>query len=247
MRKNQYWQTIQLFGGRPTSAIRLLLVVCGIAFIFQQLDFLSGSGQLTYLLGLQPFYIWNRLQLWRLFTYLFLHGDFFHIIFNLLTLYFFGPELERLWGTARFYRFYFITGVGAGLFVVLAEPYSSAVTVGASGAIYGLLVAFAVNFPNRLIYLYAVFPIRAKYLMIGIFCLAFFASLSGSGGKISHLAHLGGGLVGYLYLRAWILMSRWNNFWQERKREQSRRKFHVYYQERQRTNNSDDPGSHIIH
>ena len=238
---------MQLFGGRPTAAIKLLVIVCGVAFIFQQLDFLSGSGQLTYLLGLQPYQVWNQLQLWRLFSYLFLHGDFFHILFNLLTLYFFGPELERLWGTARFYRFYFITGVGAGLFVTFSQPYSLAVTMGASGAIYGLLVAFAVNFPNRIVYLYAVFPVRVKHLVVGIFIIAFFASWSGAGGRISHVAHLGGAVVGYLYLRSWILMARWHDFWCKRKRMQSRKKFHVYYQDKQKAQFQDDSSSKFIH
>lgn len=247
MNPYQYRQIHSFFGYRPTSAVRFILILCGVAFLFQQLDFFSGTGQLTGLLGLRPFYVWHQLQLWRLFTYLFLHGDFFHILFNLMTLYFFGPELERLWGTARFYRFFFITGVGAGLFVTLSEPYSAAVTIGSSGAIYGLLVAFALNYPNRLVYLYALFPVKVKYMVIGIFVLAFFASVGGSGGNIAHWAHLGGAVIGFLYLRAWSLSMRLRSYLQDRRQEESRRKFRVYYQERKRNDHPKDPDSRIVH
>src|SRR3989442_126840 len=120
-----------IFGGPATRGVKTLLIMNGVVFCFQQLDHIAGSDQLTAFLGLSPLAVWQRLQLWRPITYLFVHGDFFHILFNMLSLYFFGPELERLWGTSRFYRYYFVTGVGAGLCTIAVSPWSPAITIGA--------------------------------------------------------------------------------------------------------------------
>ena len=91
------------------------------------------------------------LMLWQLVTYMFLHGGFFHIFFNMLTLFMFGNELERYWGTPRFLNYYFITGIGAGVCSWIVAPHSFSVVIGASGAIYGLLLAYGLTYPNRIV------------------------------------------------------------------------------------------------
>lgn len=139
---------------------------------------------------------------WQLFTYMFLHGDFFHLLFNMFILWMFGMELENTWGPKRFLTYYFLCGVGAGLSNLLIAPLFTSVgpTVGASGAIYGVLVAFGYLFPNRLIYVYFVIPVKAKYLIIIFMMIELFSSVSGRESGIAHMAHLGGGVVGLIYL-----------------------------------------------
>jgi len=164
---------------------------------------------LTTTFGLEPFAVIEHFWIWQLGTYMFLHGGVFHILFNMLALWMFGAELERIWGTRYFLKFYFVTGIGAGILTVLfsllpfgvsQQVYGSDV-IGASGAIYGLLLAYALYFPDRPIYMYLVFPIPAKYFVILYGAISLFMAVSGGGGGVAHFAHLGGLLVGYLYLK----------------------------------------------
>jgi len=130
--------------------------------------------ELTGLLGLEPSYVVRKLWVWQLGTYMFLHGGMFHILFNMLALWMFGAELERIWGTPYFLKFYFVTGIGAGILTVLfsllpfgvSQQLYGSIVIGASGAIYGLLLAYALYFPNRPIYMYFVFPIPAKIFVL---------------------------------------------------------------------------------
>jgi membrane associated rhomboid family serine protease len=123
----------------------------------------------------------------------------------MLSLWMFGTELERTWGTRFFTKYYFVTGIGAAFTTLLLAMWMDdiyyTVTVGASGAIYGLLLAYGLSFPNRPIYLYFVFPIPAKYFVMIIGAIAFLSSLGGPGSGVAHAAHLGGLVVGYLYLK----------------------------------------------
>jgi len=159
-------------------------------------------------LGLVPAFVIHQFWLWQAVTYMFLHGGIFHIVFNMLALWMFGAELERIWGTRYFLKFYFVTGVGAGLLTVMfsllpfefARLIQGSIVIGASGAIYGLLLAYALYFPDRPIYMYFVFPIPAKIFVAIMGAIAFFSSLSEAGG-VANATHLGGLLVGYLYLK----------------------------------------------
>jgi membrane associated rhomboid family serine protease len=183
------------FGGPLTSGVKYLLISTIGVFVLQQL-----FPPLTIWFRLEPSQVLGSFYVWQLVTYLFLHGGLFHVLINMLILFMFGCEMERLWGTRFFLRYYFICGVGAGLFALLTpDP-----VVGASGAIYGLLVAFAMYFPTRVIYMNIFFifffPIQAKYFVIIMGLISFLSSLGGGSG-VSHLAHLGGLAVGYLYLR----------------------------------------------
>ena len=138
---------------------------------------------------------------WQLITYLFMHDGFWHIFMNMFALWMFGMELENIWGSKKFLTFYMTCGIGAGLTNLFLSPLLTSVslpTVGASGAIFGVLVAFGIMFPDRQILLYFLFPIKAKYFVI-IFMAIELVSL-GSISNVAHLAHLGGGLVGFLYI-----------------------------------------------
>ena len=159
--------------------------------------------------GLTPASFFERLWIWQPLTYLFLHGGFSHILFNMLALWMFGVELERLWGTEAFVKYYAVTGLGAAASVLIMAllPISGAdlayaiPTIGASGAVYGVLLAFAMHYPNRPILLALLFPIPAKYFVMIMGGFVFMSSVSSPGGGVSHSAHLGGLVVGYLYLK----------------------------------------------
>jgi len=160
--------------------------------------------------GLTPEAVLERGRVWQLVTYLFVHSptDFFHIVFNMLAVWMFGVELERRWGTNGFTKYYFVTGVGAGACVALASllPFASAArgysatTVGASGAVYGLLMAWALIWPHRQI-IFIIFPITVRVLVLIFGGIAFLSAVTASGGAVSNVAHLSGLLIGWLYLR----------------------------------------------
>ena len=146
--------------------------------------------------GGQPF----NFQIWQLITYQFLHANFSHILFNMFGLWMFGVEIENLWGSRKFLYFYLLCGISAGLFHLFLSPLlgEAAFTLGASGAIYGVLVAFGLFFPNRYIFLYFFIPVKAKYL-IGFFVILEFFMVN-SGGNVAHLAHLGGALAAFAFI-----------------------------------------------
>jgi membrane associated rhomboid family serine protease len=192
------------FGPGPLSpVIKFIIGANVVVFLAQMVE-----PGLTRALGLMPDAALWRLQVWQLATYMFLHAGVMHLLFNMLALWMFGTELERMWGTRYFLKFYFVTGIGAGVLTVLftllplgvAEQLRGAIVIGASGAIYGLLLAYGLMFPDRPIYMYLVFPIRAKYFVMIIGALAFYSSLTQSSG-VASATHLGGLLVGYVYLK----------------------------------------------
>jgi membrane associated rhomboid family serine protease len=189
------------FGYGLTPVIKNLMIVMGIVFLLQEVV----SRMMVVYLGLLPGLVWHEFYLWQLLTYMFLHGGFFHILFNLLALWMFGGELENLWGSRRFLFYFFFCGIGAGIItvlctVILTPQYQFIPVIGASGAIYGILLAFGWLFPNRLIYVYFLFPIPAKYFVIIFGLIEFFSSIGGAGGGVSHLTHLGGLFFGILYM-----------------------------------------------
>ena len=186
--------------GGITPAVKILLTTNVILFF---LDMIVGNV-LTIRLGLRPQDVFTSLALWQPLTYMFLHGNVSHVLFNMLALWMFGTELERTWGTRFFTKYYLVCGIGAAALTLVIALFSEAIyysnTIGASGAIYGLLVAYAIYFPHRTIY-YIIFPMPARVYVIIAGVLAFMFSMSGSGGGVAHWAHLGGLIVGYLYLK----------------------------------------------
>ena len=193
------------FGPGPFSpAIKILVITNVIAFLVTLV-----VPSLVVELGVVPAAVFERLAVWQLVTYMFLHGGIGHLLINMLTLWMFGTELERQWGTRFFAKYYFITGIGAAMTTLLwsisplpfAEQIYYSAMIGASGAVYGVLLAYALYFPNRPIYMYFVFPIPAKYFVMIIGAITFLSSVGSGGSGVAHTAHLGGLVVGYLYLK----------------------------------------------
>lgn len=139
---------------------------------------------------------------WQLITYQFMHGGFGHIFFNMFALWMFGMEIENMWGAKKFLTFYLLSGVVAGLCHLFISPLLGAApapTIGASGAVYAVLIGFALFFPERYIFLYFLIPIKAKYL-IGFLIVFEFLAINSAHSNIAHLAHLGGALTGFLFI-----------------------------------------------
>lgn len=192
------------FGPGPlTPAIKAIVVANVVGYLLTLV-----VPELTLRLGLVPAAVFEDLALWQPVTYMFLHGGVFHLLFNMLVLWMFGTELERIWGTREFVKFYLVTGVGAGLLTVgfsmlpigIAADIHQSIVIGASGAIYGILLAYGLRFPDRPILMALLFPIPAKYFVMIIGAISLYSSL-GTGGGVAHVTHLGGLIVGYLYLR----------------------------------------------
>ncbi|MDO8549559.1 MAG: rhomboid family intramembrane serine protease [Ignavibacteria bacterium] len=139
---------------------------------------------------------------WQLITYQFLHGGFGHIFFNMFALWMFGMEIENSWGSKKFLYYYLLSGVGAGLFHLFLSPLlgsGNAPTIGASGAVYGIMIAFALMFPNRYIFLYFFIPVKAKYLITFLIVMEFMF-INSANSSVAHLAHLGGALTGFIFI-----------------------------------------------
>lgn len=201
------------FGGPMTPAVKQLMILNGAVFLLQQIFNLFSRNMLEYFFGLSHAGLVQNFMLWQPFTYMFLHGGWFHIFFNLLTLWMFGGELEQIWGKGRFLRYYIISGIGAGLFIALMNYYvamqygASSVTIGASGAVYALLLAYGLTWPDREVLLYFLFPIKIMYLLIAFGLVEFFGTLStaaGAGGNISHIGHVGGIITGFILYRSYM-------------------------------------------
>ena len=197
--------------GGLTEAVKKLLIANGIVYILG--------------LGLVPRWVWSRFFIWQLASYMFLHGGFFHLVINMYALWVFGGEVERMWGPKAFLRYYFITGVGAGVIHTLITPFSTIPTIGASGAVLGVLTAFAVMFPDREItlLLFFILPVRrrARTLALLFAGMSVFSGVMGSADGVAHFAHLGGMLVGYLYMKQdWKLSSLRRRFdeWRRKQR-----------------------------
>jgi membrane associated rhomboid family serine protease len=186
-------------------AIKTIIIANVVVFLFQNTPI---GLMLTELGALWPVASRNpegySFHFWQPFTYMFLHGGMAHLFFNMFALWMFGAEIENYWGTKHFTTYYLICGIGAAAINLLAtvgDPYP---TVGASGAIYGVLLAFGMMFPERYIFLYFLFPVKAKYFVAGYAAIEFISGLGGrgmgSGSDIAHFAHLGGMLVGFIYI-----------------------------------------------
>ena len=194
--------------------IKNLLIINGVVFFIQLLmdNFTFGGYPAWYLLNkwfaLNPISGVNaagepfNFQVWQLITYQFMHGGFSHILFNMFALWMFGSSIEDVFGSKKFLIFYLLAGVSAGLLHLFVSPLlggAPAVTIGASGAVYGVLIAYALFFPDNLIFLYFLIPVKAKYLIGFLVVIEFLAVDSASSG-VAHLAHLGGALFGFLYI-----------------------------------------------
>jgi membrane associated rhomboid family serine protease len=226
-----YASSISFGPGPLSTAIKALILANVAVFVVQQVVDVDA------ILGLGPEQVVTGLRVWQLGTYMFLHANPIHLLFNMLALWMFGTELERIWGTRGFLKFYFVIGVGAAVLTVLfsllpittAQDLYAAIVIGASGAIYGLLLAYALYFPDRPILLFMMFPIPAKYFVMIVGALAFYSSIGELGG-VANATHLGGLIVGYLYLKGARIhpVAEMKYHYLKWKINRTRRKFDVY-------------------
>lgn len=185
-----------------TKTVKILIVVNVILFV---LIHLLPKFAWFSLLALVPSYVFAKLRLWQLVTYMFLHAGLWHLVLNMLMLWFFAPAIETAWGRKQFLFYYFFTGIGAGLCSFATSFHSSIPVVGASGAIFGILVAYAVMYPETVILLFFVFPMKIRHAVLILVGINLLGILSSPNSGIAYFAHLGGGLFGYLYLKSeWL-------------------------------------------
>ncbi len=227
--------------------IKGLLITNGIVFLLQTLFenitfggvpgwyYINRYFALNPLTGydqaLQPY----NFQIWQLITYQFMHGGFSHILFNMFMLWMFGMEIENIWGSKKFLIFYIICGIGAGLFqsvLPILLSLDSAPTVGASGSVFGVMIAFAMFFPDRYIFLYFLLPIKAKYLVAFLVVIEFLSV--GNMSFVAHLAHIGGAVTGFLF----VLFDKQYNFNFDKLFNSNRSKRNVNYNFRRPINNN---------
>lgn len=202
-------QSYYHFGSAITPSVKKIIIFTSLIYIIQLMGNIIFPGFIETTFGINHIGFIHQLKLWQPVTYMFLHGNFFHIFFNMFALWMFGSDLEELFGSKNFTKFYLYSGIGAGLCIALMNYYIfnnygySPITIGASGAIYALLLAYGMIWPNREVLLYFLFPIKMKYLVLLFGGIEFFgtlASASGAGGNISHIGHLGGLITGFILL-----------------------------------------------
>jgi len=229
--------------GLVPPAIKTLLIACTAVFAVQTLLGVfrpSAEALFQAYLGLVPYAVVHG-YVWQLGTYIFLHAGLWHLLINLLVLWMFGRDLELTWGARRFYFYFFLCGIGAGVITVAVKAALAAFgigslvtapTIGASGAIFGVLLAMAILFPHQQVWLIPFpvsLPMRVYVLIMG--AIEFYFTLSSPGDGVSHVCHLGGMLVGYIYLRRGTFLHNSRNFLTDWKRRRLRRKFDVYVRE----------------
>jgi membrane associated rhomboid family serine protease len=228
-----------------TPGVQWLIVATFAVFFLQVLIYVFAGPyahqKMLLWFGLVPAGVIPGLRIWQPFTYLFLHApdDILHVLFNMLMLWMFGRELELVWGKSRFIRYYFLTGVGAGLIEVLVKtiptlfghPASYVPTIGASGAIFGIFAACAILFPDRQVSIFFL-PVRMsmRSFVLLLAALEFFLPLilRSAGDNVAHVCHLGGMLVGYLYLRRGSFLYNVRNSVSDWQYKRNRKRFEVY-------------------
>ena len=187
-----------------TEAIKILI---SINFIIYVLQSIAGKEDVFFrLFGLIPNVFISELMLWQPFTYMFFHAPYYssvgisHILLNMLGLWVFGRELEQAWGKNKFLKYYFLTGIGSGVITYLFQINSDNPVIGASGAVYGILIAYGISFPNRMLYIWGLIPVRSIWLVVIMGSIAFFGLLGRADG-ISHVTHISGMFIGYMLLK----------------------------------------------
>jgi membrane associated rhomboid family serine protease len=234
-RRNFDWR------GFITPGVKLLVLICAGVFLVQTLIEiflgLNASSWVNHFFGLVALGPIPALRLWQPFTYIFLHGGLLHLLMNMLFLWMFGRELELVWGKKRFLNFFFLCGIGAGLIEILVKVIpmawghmpSDIPTIGASGAIFGILMANAILFPDRRIWLFPLpvtIPMRPYVAVMG--AIEFFSTLGAGGDAVAHVCHLGGMLVAYIYLRRGSFLYSVRNSVSDWQHKRNRKRFDVY-------------------
>ena len=198
---------------RPNSfppIVKNLIIINVLVFVAQLV--LDAQFNLTDKLALYPFGT-PQFRPYQIATHMFTHSPslIFHILFNMFGLWMFGKELENRWGPKRFLFFYLVCGVGAAFAHLAVEAYTGnySAAVGASGAVMGILAAFAYLFPNtELFIMFIPFPVKAKWAVLGLIAIDLFSGVGGRGDNVAHFAHLGGAITGFLLVLIWNKSSR---------------------------------------
>jgi membrane associated rhomboid family serine protease len=249
--------------------IWVFLVCFGLQTVFQgllpnpKLDSLDHLALMIHhnpfldIFGLVPHNVFAKGYVWQLITYMFFHGNLTHLLFNLLAFWMFGSELVMKWEGKQFMKFFLVCGLGAGIFHLATTYlffYDSVTrfipTVGASGAIYGILMAYALLFGNRMILFFFVFPMKARTAVLIIGAIEIYYSITATSDGIAHLAHLGGMAVGYLYLRFSHLHYSFQMWKYQKSRDKLRKRLKVIVdntQKRRDGSPGDDPNSSTFH
>lgn len=198
---NQTYQRRPARSGAIPDVIFAILIANGVLFAAQNIiDGPGKIGPVAYWLALWPPGTGNFMP-WQLLTYGFLHADIMHILFNMFMLWMFGRELEGIMGPQRFITYYLTCVIGAGLVQLLV---AGNITIGASGGVFGILLAFGMAFPNRMIMLlFPPIPMKAKYLVVLAGLMELYIGVSGSAPGIANFAHLGGMFFGFALLQYW--------------------------------------------
>jgi membrane associated rhomboid family serine protease len=248
-----------------TRWVKRLIIICA-AVYFAQVVLGAVAPQLAryaeIYLGLVPFFVLHYGMVWQLATYSFLHASVGHLLVNMLTLWMFGSQEEQDWGSRKFLEFYFFCVVGAALVTVAVSymhlPGASPTipTIGASGGIYGLLIAFGMLYGDREVFLFPFpFSIKAKYLVGIIIFIVVIATFQPSQGGVANFAHLGGLLFGFLYIK--FVPSRgllfagseryfsWRNGYYRWRRRRAAKKFEVYMSKHDRQVHFDEHGNYV--
>jgi membrane associated rhomboid family serine protease len=227
--------------GFITPAVKWLVLACSGVFLLQTLAAIlitpDPTSWINHQFGLVPLGPIPGLRIWQPVTYLFLHGGLFHLLINMLMLWMFGRELELVWGKKRFTNYFFICGIGAGIITILVKVLpllwgyrpADIPTIGASGAIFGILIANAILFPDRQIWLFPLpimIPMRPFVAVMA--AIEFFSTIGSSGDRVAHLCHLGGMLIGWVYLRRGSFLFRVRNEMADWKYHRNRKRFEVY-------------------
>jgi len=182
--------------------------------IFAAAQFLGGSVKyrLTIYLSMIPALVVEKGWVWTFFTYMFMHGSVSHVLFNMLGLFIFGVQVERQMGSKEFLLFYLLTGTLAGIFSFIVYYFTGSYIValmGASGAIYAVQLAYAVLFPDSIIYIWGILPLRAPVMVLGFTALSLFFVITGGGGNVAHLTHLAGFGFAWIYFMARLGVNPW--------------------------------------
>ena len=199
---------------RLTPIVKILLIACFAVFLVQQTADQFFGTHLLRIFGLVPAGVFQDFQIWQLFTYSFIHADVMHLFFNLMMVAFIGAELEIAWGSTQFLRYYFFCSMSSGLFYLLLQAgflkgagmYTP--MVGASGAIYGLLMAYGLIFGERILLFMMLFPMKAKHFVWILALIELMSTFYSSGGTFASIAHLGGMVAGFgfLWARATLIL-----------------------------------------
>jgi membrane associated rhomboid family serine protease len=185
---------------RRMTAIGGLIVANLAAFFLVGLMPIRQQVWIITHLGLVPSAVLHG-HVYQIISSMFLHGGLLHVGLNMFVLWMFGRDLRGQWGDVRFLKYYAICGIGSGIIATLVQPNSTIPIIGASGAIFGILLAFGITYPNRIVFLYFLFPIRAIYLVAMFAVFELLMSISGPSGGISNISHIGGMAIGFVYLK----------------------------------------------